>query len=243
VNWRVASVIAFRDESPSARSLTLQVPEWPGHDAGQHVDVRLTAPDGYTAVRSYSIATAPNGDHIELTVEQIVEGEVSPYLTGVVAIGDRVEVRGPIGGWFVWRPSQQEAVQLIAGGSGLVPLIAMMRTRSQVRSKAPFRLLYSVRQPEAVLYKDDLRTCAPPNGDVVTTYAYTRIAPAGEARAAGRVDAALIGEATWPPSSTPTCYVCGPTPFVETVAGLLGAAGHDPSRIRTERFGPTGGTQ
>src|SRR5258705_8063283 len=148
VMWRVGKVIALHDETPTARTIALEVPDWPGHVAGQHVDVRLTAPDGYSAVRSYSIASAPNSEgRVELTVERLPDGEVSPYLTQEVAVGDRLELRGPIGGWFVWRPEQTEPIQLIAGGSGIVPLIAMVRARVSTVSTAQFRLLYSVRDP------------------------------------------------------------------------------------------------
>ena len=240
VSWRIGTVVAVRDETPTARTLALDVPDWPGHLAGQHVDVRLTAPDGYSASRSYSIASAPNAEkRVELTVERLPDGEVSPYLTQVVAVGDRLELRGPIGGWFVWRPERVEPVQLIAGGSGLVPLMAMVRARAAAGGSAPFRLLYSVREPGAVLYGEELRAQAQTGGTVVS-YAYTRVAPANWPGRPGRIDATLIAEAAWPPSGSPTCYVCGPTPFVETAAGLLTAAGYPADRIRTERFGPTG---
>jgi ferredoxin-NADP reductase len=239
--WRVGTVVALREETPTARTIAFDVPDWPGHLAGQHVDVRLTAADGYSAVRSYSIASAPSADHrVELTVERLPDGEVSPYLTQDVAIGARLELRGPIGGWFVWRTEQKEPVQLVAGGSGLVPLMAMIRARASSASTAPFRLLYSVREPGAVLYADELRALAGRGDGVQIDYAYTRVAPAGWARPPHRVDAALIEQVTWPASRAPLCYVCGPTPFVETAANLLTAAGNHPDAIRTERFGPTG---
>src|SRR5215813_1108148 len=158
--WHVGKVIALHDETASARTITLEVPDWPGHLAGQHVDLRLTAPDGYSAVRSYSIASAPDRRRIEITVERLPDGEVSPYLTQQVAVGDRLELRGPIGGWFVWRAQQTEPVQLIAGGSGIVPLMAMLRARASAGSSAPFRLLYSVREPGVVFYRDELATIA-----------------------------------------------------------------------------------
>ena len=155
--WRVGTVVALQDETATARTITLKVPDWPGHIAGQHVDVRLTASDGYSAVRSYSIASAPNAEkRVELTVERLPNGEVSPYLTQELAVGDRLELRGPIGGWFVWRTQQTEPIQLIAGGSGIVPLMAMIRSRASTGSTAPFRLLYSVREPGAVFYRDEL---------------------------------------------------------------------------------------
>ena len=241
LSWRASSVLARRDETPTARTLVLAVPEWPGHDAGQHVDVRLTAADGYSTARSYSIASAPSGDHVELTVERIDDGEVSPYLTNVISVGDQLEVRGPVGGWFVWRPTQTEPVQLVAGGSGLVPLMAMIRTRALSASHAQFRLLYSVRTPQSVLYSEELRRLASADTGVDVAWAYTREVPVGWPREARRVDAELINSTTWPADRMPTCYVCGPTSFVENVADLLRAAGHDPARIKTERFGPTGG--
>jgi ferredoxin-NADP reductase len=241
LSWRAGSLIAFRDETATARSLVFEVPGWPGHVAGQHVDVRLTAADGYTAVRSYSLANAAEGDRVELTIEQLPDGEVSPYLAREMMIGDRVELRGPIGGWFVWRPEQTELVQLIAGGSGIVPLMAMVRVHATTPNRASFRLLYSVRRPEAVLYAAELQTRAATEDTLNVTYVYTRVAPEGWGRSPRRIDGDTIAEATWPPSAAPTSYVCGPTPFVESVADLLAAAGHDSARIKTERFGPTGG--
>lgn len=238
VSWLVGTVSAVRDETPAARTISFDVPDWPGHLAGQHVDVRLTAPDNYSAARSYSIANAADGNRVDITVVRIDDGEVSPYLTQTVAPGDRLELRGPIGGWFVWRPAQSEPVQLIAGGSGLVPLMAMIRTRTLMRSSAPFRLLYSVRNPQSVLYAAELRECS---REIPVTFAYTREVPSGWPAPPGRVDAGAITAHTWPPNATPQCYVCGPTPFVESVADLLRTAGHDPARIKTERFGPTGG--
>jgi len=235
LTWRVATVAAVRDETSTARTLVLDVPGWPGHDAGQHVDVRLTAPDGYTAVRSYSIASVADGERIEITVEQVMDGEVSSYLAGVASVGDPLEVRGPIGGWFVWRAAQTEPVQLVAGGSGVVPLMAMVRARSAAGSGVPFRLLYSTRRPESVIYRDELQGRA--SDGLPLEYAYTRAAPDGWPRPPGRLDASLLAAATFPPADRPTCYVCGPTPFVETVADLLIAAGHDAGRVRTERFG------
>jgi ferredoxin-NADP reductase len=241
MSWRVATVVALRDQSPTARSVLLDVPGWPGHDAGQHVDVRLTAPDGYSAVRSYSIASAAEGERIELTVEQLPDGEVSPYLASELAIGDAIEVRGPIGGWFVWRPDQREPIQLIAGGSGVVPLLAIARAHAAAGAESPIRLLYSVREPASVLHGPDLEELASRNGGLILSYAFTRKAPPGWQRPTGRVDNVLVADCTWPADVSPTCYVCGPTGFVESVADLLVGAGHDPARVRTERFGPTGG--
>jgi ferredoxin-NADP reductase len=237
-------IVALQDETATARTIALEVPDWPGHVAGQHVDVRLTASDGYSAVRSYSIASAPNFENrVELTIERLVNGEISPYLTQQAAVGDPLELRGPIGGWFVWRTQQTEPIQLIAGGSGIVPLMAMIRSHASVRSSVPFRLLYSVREPAAVLYSDDLKAQSDLDCPVIVTYAYTRATPEGWSRPPGRIDAAVIANTTWPSNLIPTCYVCGPTSFVESAAGLLTAAGHGPDKIRTERFGPTGERQ
>ncbi|HEX5403393.1 MAG TPA: ferredoxin reductase [Pseudonocardiaceae bacterium] len=234
LTWRVATVAALRDETSTARTLVLDVPGWPGHLAGQHVDVRLTAEDGYTAVRSYSVAAVGDGDRIEVTVEQVEDGEVSSYLAGVAEVGDLVEVRGPVGGWFVWEPEQTEPVQLVAGGSGIVPLMAMIRARAAAQRAVPFRLLYSARTPDSVIYRPELLT---PVGGLDVTYAYTRQTPDGWRRPPGRIDATLVAETTWPAEFAPTSYVCGPTAFVEAAAGLLTDAGHDPASIRTERFG------
>jgi ferredoxin-NADP reductase len=241
MSWRVATVVALLDQSSTARSIFLDVPGWPGHAAGQHVDVRLTAPDGYTAVRSYSIASAAAGDRIELTVEQLPDGEVSPYLTNELAVGDAIEVRGPIGGWFVWRPDQLEPIQLVAGGSGVVPLLAIARAHAAAGSASVIRLLYSVRDPASVLHGAELDRLASGADGLILTYVFTRKAPPGWARSPGRVDHELLAEATWPSEVSPTCYVCGPTGFVEAAADLLVDAGHDPARVKTERFGPTGG--
>lgn len=239
--WRTGTLIERHGESATAHTLALDVPGWPGHDAGQHVDVRLTAPDGYNAVRSYSIANAPAANRLELTIEELADGEVSPYLAEMVAPGDPLEIRGPIGGWFVWRPSQTEPVQLVAGGSGIVPLMAMIRTRAQASSRAPFRVLYSVRSPQSIIYADELRQRAEHDAGLEITYAYTRIAPAGWPSPPRRIDGEIVDAAAFAPGRKPLCYVCGPTPFVETAANLLIAAGHDAQRIKTERFGPSGG--
>jgi ferredoxin-NADP reductase len=242
--WSIGTVVALHDETPTARTIAIEVADWPGHIAGQHVDVRLTDSDGYSAVRSYSIASAPNSQaRIELTVERLLDGEVSPYLTKELTVGDRLELRGPIGGWFVWRAQQTEPVQLVAGGSGIVPLMAMIRSRVSADSGAPFRLLYSVREQEAVLYRDELEALSNHVHSVSITYAYTRLAPMGWPRPPGRIDAALIRSATWPSNLVPTCYVCGPTSFVESAAGLLSSSGNSADKIRTERFGPTGDRQ
>ena len=242
--WHLGTVIALHDETATARTITLEVSDWPGHIAGQHVDVRLTASDGYSAVRSYSIASAPNSERrVELTVERLPDGEVSPYLTQEVAIGDSLEMRGPIGGWFVWRTQQTEPIQLVAGGSGIVPLMAMIRTRASTGITAPFRLLYSVREPQAVFYREELQALSDQDHSLGLTYAYTRVAPKDWPRPPGRIDAGLIANTAWPSKIVPTCYVCGPTSFVENASRLLTASGNDPEKIRTERFGPTGERQ
>ena len=239
--WRVGTVVALHDETATARTITFEVPDWPGHVAGQHVDVRLTASDGYSAVRSYSIASAPSSDgRVELTVERLANGEVSPYLTQELALGDRWELRGPIGGWFVWRAQQTEPIQLIAGGSGIVPLMSMIRTRASTDSAARFQLLYSVREPGAVFYRDELQALSDRSHSLSITYAYTRATPKEWPRPPGRIDAALIANATWPSNLVPTCYVCGPTSFVEGATDLLIASGNGRDKIRTERFGATG---
>ncbi|MFE2626517.1 ferredoxin reductase [Streptomyces sp. NPDC059374] len=234
LRWRTARLTRREDESSLARTLVLDVPGWPGHQAGQHVDVRLTAEDGYSTQRSYSVASAPDGETVELTVQRTDDGEVSPYLTDELAVGDLVELRGPVGGWFVWRPEQREPVFLLAGGSGLVPLMAMIRMRRAVGSRTPFRLIYSARSPETQLFTSELRRGVP---GLDTTYVYTRSTPPQWSRPAGRIDASAISSGGWPPDFEPTCYVCGSTGFVETAAGLLVALGHHPGRIRTERFG------
>jgi len=190
------------------------------------------------------IASAPNSDgRVEITVERLPNGEVSPYLTQEVGLGDRLELRGPIGGWFVWRTEQTEPIQLIAGGSGLVPLMAMIRSRASSGNTAPFRLLYSVREPAAVLYRDELQALPDQDKSVILIYAYTRTTPENWSRPPGRIDAHMIANATWSAKLAPTCYVCGPTPFVERITELLSAAGNDPDKIKTERFGSTGERQ
>jgi ferredoxin-NADP reductase len=234
--WRVARLAAARRETATARTLTFDVPGWPARAqlAGQHVDVRLTAEDGYSTQRSYSLA-AP--DRVELTVQRVPDGEVSPYLTDVLRVGDPVEIRGPVGGWFVWRPSVPPPVPpvlLIAGGSGVVPLMAMIRARRQARSGAPFRLIYSVRRPADVYYADELRRSEP---GLDITRIYTREIPAGWPRQAGRLTATDLGA----DDTDRDCFVCGPTGFVESTADLLLGRGFDPRRIKTERFGPSGG--
>ncbi len=216
----------------------LDVPGWPGHLAGQHVDVKLTAEDGYSAQRSYSIASAPDGARLELTVQRIADGEVSPYLTEVMEPGDPLELRGPIGGWFVWRPAAAPApLLLVAGGSGIVPLMAMIRAHAAAGSEVPLRLIYSVRTPADAIYAPELTERSQAT-ELAITYLHTRTGPPG--MPTGRISAAVVADAAWPPRASPAIFICGPTGFVETAANLLVAAGHDPATIRTERFGPTG---
>jgi ferredoxin-NADP reductase len=243
--WRRAVLVERRTETPSACTLVLEVPGWPGHLAGQHLDVRLTAPDGYQAARSYSLAAPPDGEQIEITVQGVPDGEVSSYLVGDARPGDSVGVRGPVGGWFVWKPEQSGPVLLVAGGSGVVPLMAMIRTRAMQTnsariSGAPFRLIYSVRGPEDRIYDDELRRRAIEDRGLEVTFVYTRAAPEDEPRPVGRISLDDLVSYGWPSEQEPTCYVCGPTGFVETVSDLLIFLGHDPTRIRTERFGPSG---
>lgn len=240
LRWRVARLVEVRDENPAARTLVLEVDDWPGHLAGQRVDVRLTAADGYSTRRSYSLAAPAEGTRIALTVQRVPGGEVSPYLTETYAVGDPVEVRGPIGGWFVWRPEDTAPVLLVAGGSGVVPLMAMVRARRGARSRTPFRLLYSVRSPGDAFYADELRRRVRDDAGLDVTWVYTRQTPPGWAAPPRRMIPADLTGAGWPAEFEPTCYVCGPTGFVESVADMLVALGHDPGRIRTERFGPTG---
>jgi ferredoxin-NADP reductase len=240
LSWYVAKVVERRKETQTASTLLLDVPGWPGHDAGQHVDVRLRAADGYTAVRTYSIASAPNGERLELTIELMPDGEVSPFLVESIAPGNPLEILGPIGGWFIWKPDQTEPVQLIAGGSGIVPLMAMIRTRERTGATAPFRLIYSVRSPETIYYADELRQLASADSGVAVTFAYTRAAPPNWARKPQRIDGALVEADAFAASQNAGAYVCGPTGFVELASGLLTQAGYDAARVKTERFGPTG---
>ncbi|MFI7553746.1 ferredoxin reductase [Micromonospora sediminimaris] len=240
MSWRAARLVAHRTETPTARTLVLEVPGWPAHLPGQHVDIRLTAPDGYQAARSYSLAAPADGDRIEVSVQRVSDGEVSPFLVDAYREGDPVEVRGPIGGWFVWRPQQTEPVLLVAGGSGVVPLMAMIRGRRAAGSRAPFRLIYSVRTPEDAFYTDELRRRVRDDAGLDVAYVYTRQAPEGWRGEPHRLGLADVNTHGWPPELEPLVYVCGPTAFVETVSDLLVGLGHPAQRVRTERFGPTG---
>ncbi|MFI1919503.1 FAD-binding oxidoreductase [Nocardia sp. NPDC020380] len=301
MRWQSAELTAAHLETPSARTLTLHVPGWPGHLPGQHVDVRLTAPDGYQAVRSYSLAAPADGETVVLTVQRVPDGEVSGYLVDDLPVGAQIEIRGPVGGWFVWNPDRGGAALLIAGGSGIVPLAAMLRAHRNSADTNPFRLIYSLRDSADLYYRTELTAVlreppgrrerapgsgdraaqsarrpgvddsagrgetgrldglggaamsgrgsialqeeshrSPGSGDVDVFCAFTRVAPPGSERPAGRLTAEEIVRYGIPPSPDVTCYVCGPTGFVEFVAGTLVSLGYDPGLIRTERFGPTG---
>jgi ferredoxin-NADP reductase len=240
LSWQLARVIGFVPESARAKSILLDLPGWPGHRAGQHVDIRLTAEDGYQAQRSYSIASAPEDDVLALTVERLDDGEVSPYLTDVLAPGDVLELRGPIGGFFVWEASLPQPLQLIAGGSGIVPLRAMLRHWAAADRPVAARVLYSARSLEDAIYRDELQDLAA-SDELDVRIALTRAWPAGWPGHRGRIDRALVDAVAWPPQERPRIYVCGPTAFVEAAAELLVERGHPPMSIKTERFGPTGG--
>ncbi len=239
LSWQLAKVSAFVDETQDVRSIVLESPAWPGHRAGQHVDIRLTAEDGYQAQRSYSIASAPEDDELVLTVERLADGEVSPYLVDELRPGDELELRGPVGGYFVWEESFGGPLLLVGGGSGVVPLRAMLRHHRAVGSSVPARLLYSARTLDDVIYRDELSNLEAED-TVDVRFTLTREQPEGWEGYAGRINGALLDDVSWPASDRPLTYVCGPTSFVETAASALVDLGHDASRIRTERFGPTG---
>jgi ferredoxin-NADP reductase len=230
-------VTAVEHETPRVRTLTLALPDWPGHRAGQHVDIRLTAEDGYRAERAYSIASAP-GEPPAITVERLEDGEVSPYLVDVVREGDAFELRGPIGGYFVWEPADGGPLLLVAGGSGVVPLRAIVRHRRQIGTDVPVRLLYSSRSLDEVIYRDELEEG---HEGVELVLTLTRNRSPGWTGRTGRVDAELLREVAWPAHEQPLTFVCGPTGFVETVSATLVELGYDPGRVKTERFGATGG--
>jgi ferredoxin-NADP reductase len=239
--WQLGRVVAIVDETPRCRSLLLDVPNWLGHTAGQHVDVRLTAEDGYQTQRSYSLASPPEARHLVLTVERLDDGEVSPYLTDVLQVGDQLELRGPIGGYFTWRVADGGPLLLIGGGSGIAPLMAMLRHRAAQGSHVPTRLLYSSRAFEEIIYRQELAQLAAADPTLIVTHTLTRQQPPEWAGYERRIDRAMLGEVAWPAAEQPLAFVCGPTSLVETVASALVELGHDPSRIKTERFGASGG--
>ena len=239
VLWHVAEVADATRETPRARTLMFTAPGWEGHQPGQHVDVRLTAEDGYQAQRSYSIASAPAGERLAITVERLDDGEVSPYLVDEIQPGDAVELRGPIGGYFVWEPEDPAPVLLVAGGSGVVPLMSMLRHHAGLRSEVPVRLLYSSRTLGDVIYRDELVRLSHVPVEVIHTL--TREQPAGWNGYSRRVDAELLAEVAWPLADRPAAFICGPSGFVETVAQALAELGYEAARLKTERFGPTGG--
>jgi ferredoxin-NADP reductase len=239
LSWQLADVVELVDETPRVRSIVLEPAEWPGHLPGQHVDVRLTAEDGYQAQRSYSIASAPEDGHLVLTVERLEDGEVSPYLVDELRPGDELELRGPIGDYFVWEDSLGGPLLLVAGGSGVVPLRAILRHHAAVRSSVPARLLYSSRSLDDVIYREDL-TRLDALGEIDVRLTLTREWPEDWTGDRGRIEEALLEEVAWPPEDRSLVYVCGPTGFVEAAAAGLVHLGHNAGRIRTERFGPIG---
>lgn len=242
LTWRLGEVVETRTETARAKSLTLSMPAWPGHQAGQHVDVRLTAEDGYQAERSYSLASPPeDAPKVTITVERLDNGEVSPYLVDELKPGDRLELRGPIGGYFVWEAVMGGPLLLIGGGSGIVPLMAMIRHRRRVASAVPTRLLYSARSPDEVIYRAELDELTHGDAMLEVIYTFTRRQPPGWTGYHRRIDTDLLAEVAWPATDYARAYICGPTQFVETAATGLVALGYPPARVKTERFGPTGG--
>ena len=238
LSWQLADVVRIVEETPRVRSLVLHCAGWPGHLAGQHVDVRLTAPDGYQAQRSYSIASAPEDEQLVLTVERLEDGEVSPYLSDVLRPGDQLELRGPIGGYFVWQSSLGGPLLLLAGGSGIVPFRAILRHHAASGSDARARLLYSARSFRDIIYQNELSRLASTDR-VSVVYTLTRDWPDNWTGHRRRIDETILHDVAWPPSERPLVYVCGGTPFVERAADLLVGMGHEPERIKTERFGPS----
>ncbi len=239
--WRLGDVTGVRPETTRARVVSLEVPGWEGHRAGQHVDVRLTAPDGYQAQRSYSVASAPENDRVELLVERLDDGEVSTYLADELRVGDRLELRGPIGGWFAWDARDGGPLLLVAGGSGVAPLMSMVRHRHAAGSRVPTHLLYSSRSDEEMAFRRELDKLASGDGSLGISYTLTRERPPGWSGYGRRIDGEMLAEVGPPPGARPLAFVCGPTPLVESVATALVGLGHDPARVKTERFGPTGG--
>jgi ferredoxin-NADP reductase len=239
--WQLGTLAEVVPETPRVSSLYFDVPDWAGHDAGQHVDVRLTAEDGYQAERSYSIASAPGERRLALTVERLDDGEVSPYLVGELRPGDRLELRGPIGGYFVWRGDDDRPLMLIGGGSGVVPLMSMLRHRARIRSKSPAVLLFSSRTLGDVIYREELERLSATDGGLRVVHTLTREKPGGWTGYTRRIDESMLQEVAWPKDRMPAVFICGPTAFVEAAASLLVGMGHDSRAIKTERFGATGG--
>ena len=241
VSWQIATITAIRPETPTVTSFTFRLPAWRPHRAGQHYDVRLTAQDGYQAERSYSIASEPaRTGEIDLTIERVPEGEVSGYFHEVAMVGDQVELRGPIGGYFTWQPSERPLL-LIGGGSGVVPLMSILRDRLASRVAAPARLLYSARDPDEVIYADELERLAASMDGFEEFLTFTRRQPAGWTGFARRIDREMLVEVAGPLGADVDVYTCGPTRLVENVATTLSEIGVPGVRIKTERFGPTGG--
>jgi ferredoxin-NADP reductase len=240
LTWQVGEVVETSPQTPRTKSLFLEVPGWRGHRAGQHVDIRLTAEDGYQAERSYSIASAPENGRVELVVERLDDGEVSPYLTDELRDGDGLELRGPIGGWFAWDTEEGGPLLLVAGGSGIAPLMAIIRHRQAAGSDTPVRLLYSSRSYVEIIFRQELETLAD-DKRLEVIHTLTRSRPEGWQGYDRRIDEKMLREVAYPPEEHPLAFVCGPTPLVETVATALVDLGHDPARVKTERFGPTGG--
>ena len=241
LEWKLGTVVEMREETPRVKSLFFDVPDWAGHLAGQHVDVRLTAEDGYQAQRSYSIASPPEDKRVVITVENLPDGEVSPYLTNELRVGDQLELRGPIGGYFTWAARQDRPLLLVAGGSGVVPLMAMIRHRGATGSTVPVRLLYSSRASVDIIYRDELEHLATNSASLDVFHTLTRVQPADWRGYRRRVDAEMLQEVAWSSAEQPDIFICGPTRLVETVATEIQALGHAPERIKTERFGPSGG--
>ena len=239
--WRIGEVVETSPDTPRTKSLFLEVPGWEGHRAGQHVDVRLTAEDGYQAQRSYSIASAPEDSRVELLVERLDDGEVSPYLTEELRAGDGLELRGPIGGWFAWETTEGGPLLLVAGGSGIAPLMAMVRHRQAAGSGTPTRLLFSSRSYEEIIFRQELERRASGDETLQIIHTLTRSRPEGWTGYDRRIDEEMLAEVAFSPDEDPLAFVCGPTPLVETVATALVRLGHAPARVKTERFGPTGG--
>jgi len=239
--WRIGAVVETSPDTPRTKSLFLEVPGWEGHRAGQHVDVRLTAEDGYQAQRSYSIASAPEDGRVELLVERLDDGEVSPYLTDELRAGDGLELRGPIGGWFAWEVREGGPLLLVAGGSGIAPLMAMIRHRQAAGNDTPVRLLFSSRSYEEIIFSEELERLVAGDETLEIIHTLTRSAPPGWKGYDRRIDEEMLGEVAFPPDERPLAFVCGPTPLVEAVATALVGLGHEPARVKTERFGPTGG--